>query len=303
MIRPAFFSFFLSELPRQCRDRQIVKRNGKVLKCVGGRFVSCRVRKEFVTGLTYQERVHYITTVKTLVSDQRHKSKFENLLNVHERIRFVDDDFIKYFLPWHRWFTLEYENLLRQIDSQIVIPYWDWSLMGGDPFKSDFWATDDSGFGGNGNPPGECVDTGPFREGEFSLGRSAGGGCLTRNFTCYFPNAVHVRTLLTNTDLIEFESSIDGIFHNEVHNSIGGLMARMDAASAPEFIPHHGFIDKIWSDWQKRGNNETYFQDIEEVLPGTNYFPREMLDLENLPGGICVVYEDPKSVVFEELRG
>jgi hypothetical protein len=80
-------------------------------------------------------------------------------------------------------------------------------------------------------------------------------------------------------------------------------MARMDAASAPEFIPHHGFIDKIWSDWQKRGNNETYFQDIEEVLPGTNYLPREMLDLENLPGGICVVYEDPKSVVFEELRG
>lgn len=39
--------------------------------------------------------------------------------------------------------------------------------------------------------------------------------------------------------------------HDQVHCLIGGTMCTVEFASAPEFFLHHGFIDKIWEDWQK----------------------------------------------------
>ena len=32
-----------------------------------------------------------------------------------------------FFLPWHRWFILAFENLLRKVDCKVTVPYWDWS--------------------------------------------------------------------------------------------------------------------------------------------------------------------------------
>lgn len=30
-------------------------------------------------------------------------------------------------------------------------------------------------------------------------------------------------------------------------------MCSLSSANAPEFLLHHGFTDKLWSDWQKKG--------------------------------------------------
>lgn len=54
--------------------------------------------------------------------------------------------------------------------------------VGADPLSSDLWNPGPHGFGGNGNGSFSCVDTGPFREGLWSLIESAGGGCLRRQF-------------------------------------------------------------------------------------------------------------------------
>ena len=43
------------------------------------------------------------------------------------------------FLPWHREYLLRFENELREIDSQVAIPYWDWTDHAGtrDLFTDD----------------------------------------------------------------------------------------------------------------------------------------------------------------------
>jgi hypothetical protein len=198
--------------------------------------------------MTFEERVRYINTVKTASSVLPFKTSYESLLTLH-RIQFNTPIHRRdFFLPWHRWFIIEYENLLRQIDCRVTVPYWDWSLVGASPFTSNFWNTGASGFGGNGNPPGSCVNTGPFRAGQFSLVPSAGGGCLTRNFNGRAPDAVAVAILLTITpaNFFQFEAVVRGPFHDNIHCIIDGTMCTIDAASAPEFFLHHGFVDKIW---------------------------------------------------------
>ncbi|CAB4022546.1 tyrosinase-like isoform X2 [Paramuricea clavata] len=237
------------DLSRKCRHGQTVYDEcGRRCKCQAGRLVHCcRMRKEF-TDMTYQERVRYIKTVKTASSVLPYKRSHEALLTMHKTLFDTPIHRRDYFLPWHRWFILQYENLLKQIDCRVTVPYWDWSLVGANPFASNFWNTGASGFGGNGNPPGSCVNTGPFRVGKFSLVASAGGGCLTRNFNGSAPDAVAVKDLLTTTpaNFYEFEEMLRRKFHDDIHCIIRGTMCSPDSASAPEFFLHHGFVDKIW---------------------------------------------------------
>ena len=76
----------------------------------------------------------------------------------------------------------------------------------------------------------------------------------------------------------------------------GGTMCTKLSANAPEFLLHHAFTDKLWSDWQKKGTRykNTYFPGI-IVLHGI--FPRRrpqnLMDLSRQPGGVCVTYDDP----------
>lgn len=271
--------------------------------------LECRVRKEFLTGLTAEEQAHYISTVKTAASTEPHKTKYEDLLTIHKTLFHGGIHWQRNFLPWHRWFVVQYENILREIDNDITVPYWDWSLVANEVFESDFWATDDSGFGGDGEllSP-RCVQTGPFRESEFSLIQSAGGGCLERGFNGRVQDAVQVQILLSYSveEFLDFERDLRVDFHNNFHCCVGGTMCIEDAASAPEFFEHHGFVDKIWSDWQKKGEDyqfNSFFLEIDTEMPGTDYLPRDYLDLQDMPEDVCVRYEDPKSVVFKDLGG
>ena len=73
-----------------------------------------------------------------------------------------------YFLPWHRWYILEFENMLREIDCRITVPYWDWAFWSNSAWNENvhIWNGHEYGLGGNGDPKkGYCVQNGPFREG------------------------------------------------------------------------------------------------------------------------------------------
>ena len=121
------------------------------------------------------------------------------------------------FLPWHRWFILEYENLLREIDCRVTVPYWDWSIRSQDPWSSSHvWHTSSRGFGGNG--PG-CVTTGPFR---FPSWRLVNGNCLQRNFQSGtqsepFPNEIMVRRTVAFNAFNDFELALRVDLHDVVH--------------------------------------------------------------------------------------
>jgi tyrosinase len=71
------------------------------------------------------------------------------------------------FLPWHRQYLDEYEEMLREVsdDPNLALPYWNWT----DPdstaavFAADF-------MGGNGDPVQDyAVTDGPFRKGAWEI--------------------------------------------------------------------------------------------------------------------------------------
>jgi len=72
-------------------------------------------------------------------------------------------------------------------------------------------------------------------------------------------------------------------------------MCSRKSAEAPEFFLHHGFIDKIWADYQSQSKAKKYafFSKINERMQGVPYKPRRLLDNNNLPGGVRVCYKNP----------
>lgn len=81
------------------------------------------------------------------------------------------------------------------------------------------------------------------------------------------------------------------------------------SAEAPKFFLHHGFIDKIWSDWQEksRGHLTVHFCNMTSLMIGTGYRAGDFLDNLNLPDierpgwRTCVLYDDPTQPVYREV--
>lgn len=69
----------------------------------------------------------------------------------------------------------------------------------------------------------------------------------------------------------------------------------MRSANAPEFLLHHGFIDKIWFEWQEKGPTylNAYFPSQNILLGGTEFEPRDWINSSSLPGCIGVDYDRP----------
>lgn len=84
-------------------------------------------------------------------------------------------------------------------------------------------------------------------------------------------------------------------------------MCSQESASAPEFFLHHGFIDKIWDDWQKKSlaHKYAFFPTVQENMTGTDLTPVELIDLSTQPGGVSAEYEPykPEQKIRAELAG
>jgi tyrosinase len=137
-----------------------------------------RVRKN-VKDLTRKERRQYVDAVLKL---KKTKSPFDSNLSYYDQFvawhiqlcvcepGSMHADMMQghggpVFLPWHRLFTLLFENALRKVGGKdITVPYWDWT--DNDPsvvFRDDF-------MGGGGDPSQNfAVTTGPFRKGKWTL--------------------------------------------------------------------------------------------------------------------------------------
>ncbi|XP_046862769.1 uncharacterized protein LOC124456338 [Xenia sp. Carnegie-2017] len=277
-------------------------KKGLSTKCKYGKD-NCRIRKEF-NDLTNVERIRYITTVKTASTISKYKRKYERLLTIHRTIFSGYNIHRKqFFLPWHRWFILQYENLLREIDCRVTVPYWDWSQEAGRPFSSSVWSASSAGLGDDGSPSTNCVKTGPFRDSQWSLPLSSGENdrCLKRRFRGRVPNAAAVKELLKRPSIQfhNFEMSLRRFFHDSVHCNIGGTMCSNNSAFAPEFFLHHGFVDKLWWDWQNKGSSfkfHSYFQLQNSLMSQTSHRPRDLTDLSKQPDCVCVKYKKKTGV-------
>ena len=116
-----------SGFERQCEGKGVVydECNRRCL-CQDGEPVNCyRVRKEFLS-MSLKEREHYLQVFLKASILPQFKAQFDHILTIHPAY-FWRIHVLKYFFPWHRWYILKFENLLRQVDCRVTVPYWDWS--------------------------------------------------------------------------------------------------------------------------------------------------------------------------------
>lgn len=270
---------------------------GSVVNC-------CRQRKDWVYGMTNAERQRYVDAVVTVSTTLPYKTQYDALIGEHETLFFGGIHNNDVFLPWHRAYILQMEELLRQVDCRVTVPYWAWEKQASDPLNTAGNLFSPSYFGGDGGA-GNCVTDGAFASPGWSVTPSAGGGCLQRDFD-FMPTTAttaDLNTLVGTTcpSAADYDCFRDGIehapgTHDHVHCIVNGHMCSTASTNDPLFFLHHCNIDRWWAVWQAQSaaHEAAYDGSPTTVMPGSNgYTPEEVLDLDNQPGGVCVEYRKP----------
>ncbi|WFB09551.1 tyrosinase family protein [Streptomyces sp. LX-29] len=255
--------------------------------------------------LTATEKRNFVNAVLEL----KRSGRYDGFVRVHNSFIMSDTDNgdrvghrSPSFLPWHRQFLLQFERELQAIDSSVTLPYWDWTADR--TVNSTVWSADF--LGGNGRPRDGQVTTGPFA---FSGGRWPinvsvdSRDYLVREMgarTASLPTRAEVDSVLAMStyDTAPWNSASNGFrnhlegwrgvnLHNRVHVWMGGQMATGVSPNDPIFWLHHCFIDKLWTEWQRRHPGSTYLPtggtaDVvdrdEPMRPWNDVTPADMWD-------------------------
>jgi tyrosinase len=133
------------------------------------------------------------------------------------------------FLPWHRKCVRDFEKRLQKFDSKVSVPYWDWTKDREIPK--------------------------PFHEkvlGWMNVSRAIARKAKN------LPSRNDLDEVLAESSFEGFSTAIESL-HATVHNWVGGTMANIKKSPKdPLFFLHHGFIDKVWHDWQVANPNAIY---------------------------------------------
>ena len=124
------------------------------------------------------------------------------------------------FLTWHREYLAKLEAALMIINPLVTIPYWDW--------------VNDRAI------PPQLTNAADLVEWEVTRGSFSASS---------LPTAQVINSVMANTTFTAFSSTLEGP-HGWVHNAVGGTMGTSTSPKDPLFWLHHGFIDKLFADWQ-----------------------------------------------------
>lgn len=150
------------------------------------------------------------------------------------------------FLPWNRQFLRYVEQAIQNIDCGIAIPYYDWTIDAGRPYKSLIWAANIMGGNGGDN---DCVRYHPFK----SYDHLYLSPCLRRrfNFSISLPSVVNIELALREPDYDIFRLHME-MFARMFQSFVGGHMDSDFASYDPLYYSLMAFVDKLWVDWQER---------------------------------------------------
>ena len=225
--------------------------------------------------MTKKERRRYIKTYLTLTTKMRHKYKYEKFIYIHFKYFCYGIHRKELFFPWHRFYILQMENLLREIDCRVTLPYWDWSVVGENPWdKSGIWTNESYGLGGNGiESSGFCVQDGEFRQGKWhtpffndnldivtstidiygdldtKFVTPDLSDCLRRYFDGNLPNQLHVQRALSlpAERFSDFDINLRINYHDMIHNSIGMYLSIFSFfCSSTKCIGHVRQSLRVW---------------------------------------------------------
>ena len=169
-----------------------------------------------------------------------------------------------FFLPWHRWYLYEFEQIVRATIASIAevpadvkatwaLPYWDYSRTGASQLPPAFRETKlwdgvrDNPLRVKGRSPG-------LNEGTARISASIASplpGVLDQSFSSTFATPTfggsefigrhHFHEKWANP------GGLESTPHNNVHGAVGGLMLDFSTAALdPIFWLHHCNIDRWW---------------------------------------------------------
>lgn len=218
-----------------------------------------RVRRE-IRDLSAAEWQAFANAVIALKS---RPSRVNPNVNQYEDLARIHSEFVteahggSFFLPWHRLFVLLFENLLREVDPAVSVPYWNWAIDGENPAMSTVWGrAGGSVREADGSPA--CIPNGPFANLQTS---HTTPHCVRRGFvsgqsesTNRFDNWLTVQGLFSRDIMYsDFVAALEAT-HGAPHVGIGGDMGVLGTApNDPMFFIHHAFVDYIYRRWQDNG--------------------------------------------------
>jgi tyrosinase len=169
------------------------------------------------------------------------------------------------FLPWHRAYLWQLEQLLKDHVATVALPWWDWTSDPQIPAAYSMASVD-----GKPNPllryrmqvPATINNPSLNRNTRRSPGTTPGGR---------LPSTTEISSLLNDSDWASFSDRIES-HHDDVHVWVGGdMLDQTTAGFDPIFYAHHCMIDRVWYLWQ--------------VKFGNGGIPQALLDLPLEPFG------------------
>ncbi|MFJ4806800.1 tyrosinase MelC2 [Streptomyces murinus] len=262
------------------------------------------VRKNQAT-LTATEKRNFVEALLTL----KRNGGYDTFVEVHNQFIMNDADDSERvghrspsFLPWHRTFLIRFEQELQKINPAVTLPYWDWTADR--TLSASLWASDF--LGGTGRSRDGQVMDGPFAysTGNWPMNVRVDSRPFLRrslgDWDVSLPTRAETDSVLAMStyDMAPWNSASDGFrnhlegwrgvnLHNRVHVWVGGHMATGASPNDPVFWLHHCFVDKLWSDWQRRHPSARYLPDEptpdvvalnETMKPWNDTRPADMLD-------------------------
>ena len=291
-------------------SREVIDQFGRICNCEDGQLESCSRYRQDWAMLTDGEKQLYISAVLTVATDPRYQPLYNLLIKRYQEsgptLAQGTTPETSQFFPWHRYFLLEYEDLLRLVNSSITIPYWDWTLLPTDPYSSPVFDPV-TGFGNSSNSTTTCVTSGPFREEVFQVTPSAGKGCLRRTYNDFtFPSRSIIQSEALDfpaSMFDDFHRSLQLFFHLNIRCFVGGHMCEPNAGNDPLYLLHLARIDLILDSWQSMdtaratvryaGDNTPLVLTFDDELIVSNFFSNG-----NLPYNVSVQYA-PLQIIMD----
>ncbi|KAH6601443.1 hypothetical protein BASA50_001586 [Batrachochytrium salamandrivorans] len=221
------------------------------------------VRQEIRT-LSSKQLTNYVNAIKCLHKTPSRFPKDIGTVSLYDDLVYVHllsgdlAHLTSMLLPWHRVFTLAFEQLMRGFCGYTdPLPYWDWSIDSQAPEKSVVWSN--SLMGGDGAANTDCIASGPFANFQVNVPKRH---CIKRRFVlqdasgsmlgALYSPAELATIFSTTTDYDSFRQTIEDNPHNAIHAAVGGEMDEpTTSANDPIFFLHHTNIDRMWWIWQK----------------------------------------------------
>jgi tyrosinase len=223
----------------------------------------------------YEEKERFLSAIRTLISIRAYGNHVLHHLRHTTYLIHSNNGQLGTlrFLPWHRIYLFELEEMLQSFEQGITIPYWNWEKDRQIPDWLNNFTPDI--ISDNGTIPVDRRPAGAFNQ--FTL-----------------PTKEDVDKVLSSSTYEEFTLALEqGIagnngtetsMHNEVHNWVGGTMATYYSPADILFWLHHANVDRIWSIWQKEHQNEhpDLTGTFAIMTPWTDHNEEETRDIANL---------------------